>query len=347
MTEVENIIVKHYAGSIAYGTNLPTSDTDFRGIFCAPKAQIVTPFNPVREVTIENEEDSKLYELSNFMKLYTDCNPNIIETLWVKKEHITEDSVVYWFLRDHAADLLSRKVRWTFTGYAASQMKRIKGHNKWINKPQKEEAPVRSEYLKMVHNFRPEQIFPNNFNIQDYNEGYLLMPYGNDIYGLVKDEGRAVINRDGTLKKYDFTTFSEELKKITPEFIIKMCEDEYKTAKETHTNYWKWKGARNEKRSALEEEHGYDTKHAMHIVRLLRMGEEILRDGVVNVFRKDAQELLDVRAGKWTYEELLEFAEHQENEIGKLYDKSYLRKIPDLKLAERVLMEAQEMVWSK
>ncbi len=31
----DGLIVKHLAGSRAYGTSLPTSDTDIRGIFCA------------------------------------------------------------------------------------------------------------------------------------------------------------------------------------------------------------------------------------------------------------------------------------------------------------------------
>ena len=57
----ENMLVKHYAGSISYGTNLPTSDVDFRGIFCGDPVNILTPFFPIREVTDVDEEDTKLY----------------------------------------------------------------------------------------------------------------------------------------------------------------------------------------------------------------------------------------------------------------------------------------------
>ena len=46
----DNLLVKHYAGSKAYGTSLPTSDTDFRGIFVADPINVRTPFFPVREV---------------------------------------------------------------------------------------------------------------------------------------------------------------------------------------------------------------------------------------------------------------------------------------------------------
>ncbi|AEZ66297.1 hypothetical protein phiTE_131 [Pectobacterium phage phiTE] len=36
---------------------------------------------------------------------------------------------------------------------------------------------------------------------------------------------------------------------------------------------------RNAARHELEEKFGYDTKHAMHLVRLLRMSQEILETG--------------------------------------------------------------------
>ena len=29
-------VMRCYSGSLAYGTNLPTSDVDIRGLFCAP-----------------------------------------------------------------------------------------------------------------------------------------------------------------------------------------------------------------------------------------------------------------------------------------------------------------------
>ena len=97
------------------------------------------------------------------------------------------------------------------------------------------------------------------------------------------------------------------------------------------------------KRSELEESHGYDTKHAMHIVRLMRMGSEVLETGIVNVKRVDAKELLDIRAGKWSYNELLEWSEHKDDELDTLVKTSNLPDKPDLVLAAEVLIKAEEM----
>lgn len=61
-----------------------------------------------------------------------------------------------------------------------------------------------------------------------------------------------------------------------------------------------FKGYMREKRQRLVEQHGYDTKNAAHLIRLLRMGIEFLRDGELQVTRPDASELLAIKHGEWT-----------------------------------------------
>lgn len=67
-------VMRCHSGSLAYGTNLPTSDVDIRGLFCAPPKFIRTPFFNIKEQTLEDEEDGKIYELTNFMKLFAEMN---------------------------------------------------------------------------------------------------------------------------------------------------------------------------------------------------------------------------------------------------------------------------------
>jgi predicted nucleotidyltransferase len=346
MNDLGNIIVTCYGGSHAYGTNIETSDVDIRGIFCAEEKCIRTPFHTVREVDLEDHEDGKMYELTNFMKLYCDMNPNILELLWVDDKSIIETSEAYEYLRSERDKLLSTKAAFTFTGYAMQQMKRIKGHNKWINNPQPEEMPVRRDFIKLVQNFGAGKLFPNNFDAYNYQEDHMFVPYGGNIYGIIKNKGSKLFNRNFSLKQYEYNELPDSIKKQSPEFIIKVCENEFKQAKDTWKNYWSWKRNRNESRHKLEANFGYDTKHAMHIVRLMRMGEEILSEGVVKVMRPDAQELLDIRNGKWSYEELLEWAEEKDDLVrNKLYKSSYLPKTVDLNLASDILMDVQDMCW--
>lgn len=338
----ENLLVKHRAGSHAYGTNIATSDEDYRGIFYGDPINILTPFFPVRESTDITEEDTKYYELAHFMKLCLDCNPNIVETLWVDRGDILHCTDAYNMLRLERSKLLSAKVAFTFSGYAVSQLKRIKGHNKWINNPQPEEAPKPYQYLSVVQWLGAYKNL--NPRIGDYKDGHRLVPFGGEVYGIAADKYRSLWDSHGGLNDLIEAGDRELYRDFI--MIVKWNKQQYKEAKENHRKYWEWKNNRNESRSELEEAHGYDTKHAMHLVRLLRMGEEILTEGVVHVRRPDAEELLAIRNGAWKYEELVKYAEHMDHMILKvLYTTTELRKKADIKTAAKLLMRVQEMVW--
>ena len=340
-------IVTHLSGSKAYGTDTPESDTDIRGIFCGDKKNILTPFYKIKQQTVEDEEDTEYWELHHYMNNYVlKQNPNMIETLWIDESDITQSHDAYWYLRENAENLLSKKVAFTYTGYAVAQLKRIKGHNKWINNPQPKEPPKHGQFLKLVQNFTDKKIMPRDF-LLDHLNGFNIVHYGGDIFGVVREGGCNALTESGdfniSVKQVDGSSSREQ-----PVFIIKYLKDEYLKAKDNHHNYWTWKNNRNEKRSKLEEKYGYDCKHAMHLVRLLRQGEEILKGQGVIVKRPDAKELLEIRDGAWAYDDLIKWAEEKDEYIrNELYNTSKLPKTPNLKLAADVLMTAQEMIWDK
>lgn len=69
----------------------------------------------------------------------------------------------------------------------------------------------------------------------------------------------------------------------------------------THHEFHGHMGA---KRKALVEKFGYDCKNAAHLIRLLRMGMEFLKDGELYVHREDASQLLEIKKGEWTLEQV-------------------------------------------
>lgn len=339
----DNLLVKHYAGSIAYGTNTPESDIDFRGIFCADPINIRTPFFTVRECEVVAEEDTKLYELAHFMKLCLDCSPNIIETLWVDDADITFHTPAYDLLREHRHSLLSSKIAFTTSGYGMSQLLRLKNHSKWINNPQPLKAPLPKEYVSMIQYFGKYKML--KFNIEDWNEDYRLIPYGGEVYGVYAERSRELFDQYGKLNTNfdgDRSYFESKL----PIMIIKYNKEVFNEFKTKHTNYWTWKKNRNPSRAKLEADFGYDGKHASNLVRLLRIGVEALRDEEIVVKRPDAEELLAIRNGAWTYEELIKYAESMDKEVREVwYKKTKLRKNPDLKFAAELLMNVQDLIW--
>jgi hypothetical protein len=96
-------------------------------------------------------------------------------------------------------------------------------------------------------------------------------------------------------------------------------------------------------RAALEEKFGYDTKHAYHLVRLIRMCRETLLTGKVIVKRPDREELLSIRNGAWTYDQLIEFADSEEKSLSEIYNSSnVLPKTPDRNKIEQLCVELVE-----
>ncbi len=77
--------------------------------------------------------------------------------------------------------------------------------------------------------------------------------------------------------------------------------------------------------------HG-NSKHAAHLVRLIRMCKEILETGKINVDRTniDAEELKAIRyEGIWKYQDIVEYAMKIDKECGELYKTSTLQLSPD------------------
>ncbi len=119
-------------------------------------------------------------------------------------------------------------------------------------------------------------------------------------------------------------------------------EKAYRAKKQEWDNYQGWLVNRNRARSELEAKFGYDTKHAMHLVRLLRMCREILETGNVTVKRPDRDELLAIRAGAWTYEQLVAWADAQDALMDDLYARSPLPRAPDVKALDALSVKLVE-----
>ena len=95
--------------------------------------------------------------------------------------------------------------------------------------------------------------------------------------------------------------------------------------------------------SKLKPDGSYDTKHAMHVARLLREGKELLETGKVNVFRYDREELLDIRAGKWSLDDLLAYATQATADLDRAVEKSPLPATPDYEKLDAMCQHIVEL----
>lgn len=95
----QNIHLLVYGGSKAYGTNLPSSDTDIRGIATNSAENILSGQD--FEVFTDEATDTVIYSLDKVFTLLSNCNPNTIEILFVRDEDIIYMDEIGKMIRDN------------------------------------------------------------------------------------------------------------------------------------------------------------------------------------------------------------------------------------------------------
>lgn len=313
-------LTKH--GSQAYGTNLPTSDTDYKGVCIPPKEYFYGFHQKFEQVENKGDPDLVIYDIRKFFELAAANNPNIIEILFTDQSDWVTHDLNWETIYEHRQAFLSKKVKHTFSGYAFSQLKRIKTHRNWILNPVTKK-PERKEFG-----------LPNDTAL------------AKDQFGVIESKVRKLEDKLGgrgftkdRLEEVDIALVTEAVKEMNlhPNLIpLIHNERRFNGAMRNWTAYQKWKEERNPIRAEMEARFGFDGKHALHLVRLMRMATEILLTGQVNVKRPDAKELLEIRTGGWTFEQLMEWAEKTEKELEQSYETSTLPHSPDIKFLDQL-----------
>lgn len=312
------------AGSQAYGTNLPTSDLDIKGVAIPPKEYFLGYLQRFEQAESRDPVDAVVYDIRKFVALAADCNPNIIEVLFTDPSDWLVSRPPWDRLIEHRELFLSQKAQYTFSGYAMAQLKRIRTHRKWLLDPPKKHPDRRDFWLPEAPTLEKEQMGVVEARIRKLED-----TLGGE--GWTKDK---VAERDAGMVE----AVAKEID-LNPKLIpIIIAERKYGSAMRNWVSYQKWKDERNPKRSELESKFGMDTKHAGHLVRLMRMAVEILRDGKVIVRRPDAQELLAVRNGEWAYDDLVAWAQKTETELIQIAAASPLPKAPNRKAIDAVVV---------
>lgn len=106
-------------------------------------------------------------------------------------------------------------------------------------------------------------------------------------------------------------------------------------------------GYMGQKRAQLVSKFGFDTKNASHMIRLLRMGGEYLRDLKITVDRTgiDADELKEIKTGKWPLARVREEGRRLEDECRKAFDQSTMAEEIDREAIDRLLVDVQLAAW--
>lgn len=354
------------AGSHSYGTNHAESDVDVKGVCVSPRIyrdgfahrfeqadgkEHLLGFRdlmPAHTLPMVDKEgiDGVVFGLPKFMSLASDCNPNVVEMLFTDDSDVLVCSQAGAVLRQNRLSFLSQRALATFRGYSLSQMHRIKTHRKWLLDPPKAK-PTRAEF-----GLPEKTVIPGDQLQVVKNEIQRKLDSWEIDFGDTAQSIKIQVMEQLSLHLAELQIGSNEkflaagrVLGYEENFLDLLRRERlYETAHKGWVQYNEWKTKRNPKRAKMEAAFGYDGKHAMHLVRLLRMCREILTEGRMLVRRPDVQELLGVMRGEWTFDQLVDWAEVQYTELGLLADKSALPKNPPLKVLDELCMELTRMV---
>lgn len=142
--EMTLIILQGVVGSTAYGLAREGSDVDRLGVFMAPTEEFLGLSPPIGKAAtrVQHEpSDLTLHELGKFCALALQCNPTILELLWLGGD---DPSARHWEIINLAGtqlvqlrgDFLSRqRVRDAYLGYAVQQFTRLTNRSRFPDVP--------------------------------------------------------------------------------------------------------------------------------------------------------------------------------------------------------------------
>ncbi|MEO1259790.1 MAG: nucleotidyltransferase domain-containing protein [Bacteroidota bacterium] len=339
LKEKNILLFESIAGSKAYGTDLPSSDTDHKGVFILPKKNFYG-LNYIPQVSDERN-DNVYYEIGRFIDLLSKNNPNMLELLAMPEDCILFQHPVFQKIKP--ALFISKLCQKTFAGYAISQIKKARGLNKKIVNPVDKERKSILDFCYIVkgHGSVPLKKWLSENKLKQENCGLVNIPHFKDAYAVFYDpKFKGIMHKENSNE----VSLSSIPKGMVSIGILSFNKDGYKTYCKDYREYWDWVEKRNEERYKNTLSHGknYDAKNMMHTFRLLDMAEEIAQYGKIFVRRPNRDFLLEIRSGAFSYEELLERAEKKIKNIEKLYHHSSLPEKPDLEKINQLLSGIRE-----
>jgi uncharacterized protein len=341
------------SGSRAYGTHLPHSDTDIRGVFMMPQALL---FGLHQVDQVQNDtNDIVFYELRRFIEMLGQNNPNIMELLNVPKDCIVYKHPIFDLILAEKDKFITTKCQYTFGSYAIEQIKKARGLNKKIVQSFEKERKTPLDFCyvldKKGYGSTPITTFLSAQNYHQENCGLVKIPNMRDMYAIFYDNAEVKFGYKGIIQSNESNELSLSAvpEGQNPIGLLFYNKDGYSIYCKDYKLYWDWVEKRNPNRFLETMLHGkgYDGKNLMHCHRLLDMCLEIGEGKGLNVRRPNREQLLQIRRGEYDYDLLIEEAEHKITQIELVYKNSSLPNEVDMNFANDLLLKMRTKFFQK
>lgn len=334
------------SGSKAYGLDTPQSDTDLKGVYYMPKEKFYG-LEYIPQIS-NDTNDEVYYELGRFVELLGKNNPNLMEMLATPKECVLYQHPL---MENLTIDLfLSKLCKDTFAGYAISQIRKARGYKKKIVNPMEKERKGVLDFCYILEGYSSVLVkdWLRERGLSEELCGLSSIPHSKALYALFYDSENKFayhgIANHPLANEVSLSSIPKGEKELA---YLSFNVEAYSMYCKEYKEYWDWVAARNDNRYQDNLGHGknYDSKNMMHTIRLLQVAEEILRDGELNVRRKNREQLLGIKSGEMEYDDLLLMADELVTSIEDYAKASELQTVPDMKNVESVLVEMREELY--
>ena len=341
------LIYKVIRGSHAYGTNLPSSDIDYSGIYIQSLDDIIGL--KYREQVNDSKNDIVYYEIRRFLELLASNNPTVLELLNISEDCIVYKHPVMDMILENKEKFITKNCRNSFGGYARQQISKAQGLNKKMNWEQSQvtrKGPLDFCYVIEGQKTIPLIDFLKQNEIDQKYCGLSKIPHARDMYALFFDSNleSSIGFRGIVVENSNKIRLSNIPKDMQHTCVFYYNEDGYSMHCRKFKEYEEWLKNRNTQRYVEIENHqqSIDGKNMMHTRRLLDMAKEIALGQGINVRRPDAEFLISIRQGKVNLEDLIQHAEDEIKEIDKLYAESNLPDNVDKNFVNDLLIEMRK-----
>jgi len=346
----KGVIFATIVGSHAYSTNIENSDFDVKGVYLQDPTDVLN--NGYRE-QVEVSKDETYYEIRRFLDLCCTGNPTMLEILFSPEDCIIHKDPCFQPLIDNRTKFLSKSCKYSFGGYAYSQIEKAKGLNKKMN--WEKENMVRKTPLDFCYIITPL----GAMKIKDWlhqqrdfehrkQENYGVSKVDNcrDLYFIYPSKGdleyKGIINLAETSNDLRFSSIPKEqiLNYIPMSYNMSGYEKHCKDYKD----YTTWLNNRNTQRYIDIENHNQkiDGKNLLHCYRLLETGIEIAKEKTINVRRPNADFLIGIRKGRYNLQELLDKSSQLMDQLDKEFDSSDLPHSADRSFFMKLMPEIRK-----
>lgn len=351
-----NKIYECVVGSQAYGTNLPNSDTDIKGVYCQSNNDIL---GIKYQEQLNPNKDTSYYEVRRFIDLCGSANPNILEMLFADDKFIKYQHPASEIIKKHKYQFLTKLCKNSFGGYAVGQIKRAKGLDKKMNWEKSQtirKTPLDFCYIQYNGGSIPILDFCKKEGLNQELCGLCAIDHMPNCYYVYYDYVAQYATQEMNYIGFGYKGICGEdsneirLSSIPKEQvghhlgIMYYNPDAYSIHCKKHTEYLQWLENRNTDRYVDTEKHGQqiDGKNIMHCVRLIDCALEIARTGNLTVFRPNRDHLLKIRKGECNLEKIIRDAEDSIQLMDELFSKSNLPVNVDLEFKHNLILEVRD-----